>query len=92
MGGLPVMSLVVDDPLKGEDIEVGDHVFARFWRKAWLGPAVLTPPGTYGFRPVPSLGDSVGVYLQGDRKAGFEVLHPNGFFEIGDATKKPQSP
>jgi hypothetical protein len=81
--------IVVQNVNKGEDIEVGDRVFAKFWRKTWLGPAALTPPGTYGFRPKPMLGDSVGAYLRGDRKTGFEVLHPNGFFEIEESAPKP---
>lgn len=83
-----VAEIVVSKVEKGTELRVGDRVYAKFWSKSWLGPAITTPPGTYGFRPTPSRGDSSGVYLKGDRKSGFEVLHPNGFFDIKTASAK----
>lgn len=81
-----VAELTVNKVNKGDDIQVGDRIFVRYWSKAWLGPADQPEPGSYGFHPSPKPGDSTLVYLKGDRKKGYEVLHPNGFFNV----TKPQ--
>ncbi len=71
----------VRDVNKGDEMEPGDRVYVRFWRKRWVGIG-KAEPDHYGHWNIPSQGDRVRVYVKGDGKAGFDVMSPNGFFEV----------
>jgi hypothetical protein len=66
---------------KGTDVVANDRVFVRFWRQKWIGDGVI-PPGHSGHWDIPTKTDSAEIYVKGDRKTGFDVLSPNGFFKV----------
>jgi hypothetical protein len=68
---------------KGENLESGHTIYARFWRQTWIGQGV--PPTFASGHQLPRRDDTIRGYLQ--RKDGrFEALLPNGF-EIISGTK-----
>jgi len=85
-----VAEISADDVKKGADIAPGDRVFVCYWRKRWIGQGEPTPDH-YGHRNIPAEKDSVVVYLKGDRKRGFDVMSPNGFFAVTKATKNDET-
>lgn len=66
---------------KGADIEKGDRIFVRYWKKRWTKNG-NPPPDHYGHWNIPKESDQAEIYVKGDRKNGFDVLSPNGFFEL----------
>ena len=77
-----VVEIDVRQVSKGQDIEVRDRVFVRYWHKTWLGDPDLIPQDNYGNENVPAKGDTAEVYLMGGRQTGFDVFSPNGFYRI----------
>jgi hypothetical protein len=61
---------------KGEKIETGDSIYARFWTQGFIGKGP-PPPGSAGHL-LPKKGDSVRAYLE-KKDGGFDALLPNGF-------------
>jgi hypothetical protein len=82
-----VAEIAVERIEKGSDIAVGDRAFVRYWHKRWIGQGP-SPPDHYGHWNIPSQGDVVSIFVRGDRKKGFDVLSPNGFFEVKKAAKE----
>ena len=85
-----VAEVAVERVDKGTDVAARDRVFVRYWRKKWTGEG-RGLPDHYGHRNIPGSGDAVEVYVKGDRKTGFDVLSPNGFFAVTKA-KAPAAP
>lgn len=83
-----VAEVAVGRVAKGADMAANDIVFVRYWGKRWIGPG-NPPPDHYGHCDVPEAADTVEVYVRGDRKTGFDVLSPNGFFAVSKATVTP---
>ena len=67
-------------------IVAGDRIFVRYWRKRWIGDG-NPAPDHYGHWDIPSANDAVVVYVKGTRKAGFDVLSPNGFYAVTKGSK-----
>ncbi len=86
-----VVEILVERVDKGTDVAANDRVYVRCWRKNWLG-AGNPPPDHYGHWGAPQTSDTVEVYVKGDRKSGFDVLSPNGFFHIVKAGNAPAKP
>lgn len=76
-----VAEIAVRRVIKGTDIAAGDRVFVRYWRRAWIGSGP-PPPSHSGHRSLPEKLDTVEVYVQGDRRKGYDVISPNGFFQV----------
>ena len=76
-----VAEIIVKTVIKGERVENGDRLFVRYWRDTKVDPKMIAP-GHYGHWNVPSKGDTVVVYSKGGRKDGYDVLSPNGFYEV----------
>ncbi len=66
---------------KGTELRAGDRVFVRHWHKRWIGKGQL-PPDHYGHRTVPAVKQTVVVFVSGTRQTGYDVLSPNGYFEV----------
>jgi hypothetical protein len=75
---------------KGDGIAPDQLVYARYWHRRWIGGGP-PPPGTNGFRGMPSENDTVRIYLNRDGndgfggsypKGGFNVVGPNGFEKL----------
>lgn len=76
-----VAELNVKEVVKGTGIRPGDRIFVRYWMRRWIGPG-RPPSDSYGHFPIPRAGNSVTVFLTGNRRSGFDVLLPNGFHQI----------
>lgn len=81
-----VAEIAVERVEKGSHIASRDRVFVRYWHKRWIGKGPPLPDH-YGHWNIPSQGDVAQIYVRGDRKSGFDVLSPNGFFEVKKAKK-----
>jgi hypothetical protein len=82
-----VAELAVESVEKGEGIEPGSLVYARYWTRRWTGWGAM-PPSTTGHRGLPDEGQRVRVHLARDaydgftdanRDGGFNVIGANGF-------------
>jgi hypothetical protein len=81
---------------KGDGINKGDLVYARYWQRAWTGKSEV-PPTTTGHRDLPSNGQSLRVYMARNaydgfsfenKDGGFNVIGANGFEKVKpDSTK-----
>jgi hypothetical protein len=79
----------VEECEKGDGIKKGDLVYARYWRRAWIGKGRV-PPSTAGHRGLPSDGESLRVYLarnaydgfSDNKDGGFNVIGANGFEKL----------
>ena len=71
-----VVEINVSKVEKGERIEAGDAVYARFWTQAWIGKG--NPPPFGPGHHLPKRGDTVRVYLE-KKEGGYDALLPNGF-------------
>jgi len=71
-----VVEIQVSDIEKGEKIESGDAVYARFWTQAWIGKG--NPPPFGSGHHLPKKGDTVRVYLH-TKDGGYDATLPNGF-------------
>ena len=76
-----VAEVAVERVDKGADVVANDRVFVRYWRNKWIGNG-NPPPGHSGHWDIPAKTDSAEIYVKGDRKIGFDVLSPNGFFKV----------
>jgi len=80
-----IVEIRVDDSEKGEGIEKGDLLYARYWRRAWIGSGKV-PPSGMGHRGLPAEGDSFRAYLERDAQNNnnsiFKVVGPNGFEKL----------
>lgn len=79
--------IVVDGVRKGQDIEAGDRVYVRYWRKRFVGNG-RPETGHFGHRGVPNEGTHVLLFLEGDRADGFDVLSPNGIAALPTGTPR----
>lgn len=85
-----VAEIRVTDSEKGEGIDKSDLVYARYWRRDWIGQGRV-PPSTSGHRGVPSEGETVRIYLarnaydgfsRDNKDGGFNVIGANGFEKL----------
>ena len=63
---------------KGEGIETGKLVKARYSKRYWIGKGD-PPPGSSGHRGLPKKDETVRVYLSKAKDGGYDVILPNGF-------------
>ncbi|PQO46980.1 hypothetical protein C5Y93_05645 [Blastopirellula marina] len=75
-----VAEVAVEAVGKGTDIEKGDRVFVRYWKKRWIGRG-NPPTDHYGHSNIPQKSDKLEIYVKGDRRSGFDALSPNGFYK-----------
>jgi hypothetical protein len=74
--------IAVSNLEKGEQSEVQELVYARYWQRRWNGWG--TPPAdTNGHRGLPKVGDKVRVYLARNAYDGFGKVEDSGFTVIG---------
>jgi hypothetical protein len=71
-----VVEIQISKVEKGDAIETGDSVYARFWTQQFIGKGP-PPPSSSGHR-LPKKGDTVRVYLE-KKDGGYDTLLPNGF-------------
>ena len=76
-----VAEVAVERVEKGADVVANERVFVRYWHKKWIGNG-NPPPDHYGHWDIPAKTDTAEIYVKGDRKTGFDVVSPNGFFKI----------
>ena len=69
---------------RGDGLEPGGLVYARYWRRKWVGDG-NPPPGSAGHRGLPKVGDTVRVHLKRADDGGYDVLLPNGFQPVKPA-------
>lgn len=91
-----VAEIRVEECEKGDGIEKGDLVYARYWRRAWIGNGQV-PPSMSGHRGLPSDGESLRVYLArnaydgfsfDNKDGGFNVIGANGFEKLKPGSRK----
>ncbi len=82
-----VAEVVIGELEKGEGLEKGGLVYARYWTREWTGGGMV-PPSTNGHRGVPAEGQTLRFYLarnaydgfsQDNQDGGFNVIGANGF-------------
>ena len=80
----------VSDCEKGGRIDSGDLVYARYWRRQWVGEG-NAPPDTSGHGGIPRANDTVRVSLarnaydgftNDNNDGGYNVIGPNGFEKV----------
>ena len=78
---------------KGDGVEPEELVYARYWRRQWVGPGQM-PTSTTGHRGLPARGDKIRVYLaqnaydgfsRDNNDGGFNVIGANGFQVLEEA-------
>jgi hypothetical protein len=83
---------------KGDELEPGDLVYARYWHSKWL-PDATPVPGTSGHAGLPAEGETLRVYLaqnaydgfnKGNDDGGFNVIGTNGFERLKATSAKPR--
>jgi len=79
-----VAEVAVEKVAKGSDIATDDRIYVRYWSKKWIGSG-NPPPDHYGHWNIPRKSDSAEIYVKGNRKTGFDVQSPNGFFQVTSA-------
>jgi hypothetical protein len=85
-----VAEIRTKDIEKGEGLQNGDLVYARYWSSRWL-PTAKPVPGQLGYRRLPKEGETLRVYLARNaydgagytRDGGFNVLFADGFERLG---------
>ena len=75
---------------KGDGLEPGELVYARYWRRKWVGEG-QPPTGSNGHRGLPKAGDVVRVHLKRAKDGGYDVLLPNGFQPAGPEVRGQRS-
>lgn len=92
-----VAEIRADGTEKGDGVNKGDLVYARYWHRTWIGKAGGPPPDTAGHRGLPNNGDSIRVYLArnaydgfdpDNKDGGFNVIGANGFEKLKPDTGK----
>ena len=76
-----VVEIRVEKCSKGEEIEKGDLVYARYWKRTWFGIGQM-PSSTTGHRGLPAEGDSLRVYLARNAYDGFTNVNNDGGFNV----------
>jgi hypothetical protein len=76
-----VAEVRVADCEKGTGIKKGDLLYARYWRRAWVGKNEM-PPDTLGHRGLPRDGDFMRVYLARNAYDGFDPNNKDGGFNV----------
>src|SRR5436190_19132244 len=71
-----VVEIQVSKLEKGEKVDPGDAIYARFWRQEWIGKG--DPPPFGSGHHLPKKGDKVRVYLKRNA-GGYEARLLNGF-------------
>ena len=66
---------------KGEGVEADSLVYARYWRRRWVGLGLM-PPSTSGHDPLPDEGDQVRAYLAKNAYDGFTRDNKDGGFNV----------
>lgn len=77
-----VAEIAVELVEKGEGLEPGALVYARYWHREWDGWGA-PPADTNGHRGLPRAGERVRVYLARDAYDGFGDTRDHGFNVIG---------
>jgi hypothetical protein len=81
-----VAEVSVNEVEKGEGLAKGALVYARYWRRGWLGGK--PPADTSGHRGLPKEGETLRIYLarnaydgftKDNKDGGFNVIGANGF-------------
>jgi hypothetical protein len=77
-----VAEIAVESVEKGDDLEPGELVYARYWHRRWafFGQG---PTDTSGHRGLPEPEERVRVYLARDAYDGFGRTDDHGFNVIG---------
>lgn len=86
-----VAEIAVERVAKGADVVANDRVYVRYWRKKAIGNGIPLADH-YGHWDIPLKTDSAEIYVKGDRKTGFDVLSPNGFFKVTQLKKSEKTP
>jgi hypothetical protein len=82
-----VMEIGVSKVEKGEKIEAGDAIYARFWQVRWIGSGDPPPYGSGHW--VPKKGQTVRIYLK-QNQGGYDMLLPDGIEVVPqDTSSKP---
>ena len=76
-----VAEVRVAETEKGDGLNKGDLVYARYWHRQWVG-AGKQPPSTAGHWPVPAAGATVRVYLARNAYDGFTFDNTDGGFNV----------
>ncbi len=91
-----VAEVRVDRCDKGEGIQKGDLIYARYWHREWIGKGTI-PPSTNGHRGLPNEKDKVRIYLARNaydgfsfenKDGGFNVIGANGFEKLNETSIK----
>lgn len=79
-----VVEIQIDSIEKGEGLEKGDLLYARFWQTAWQGDRDKTPPYGSGHYAIDKeIGSTVRAFVSRNKKdQGFDILLTNGMQEI----------
>ncbi len=77
-----VAEIAVREVEKGEGLDPGGLVYARYWHREWDGWGA-PPADTNGHRGLPKPGERVRVYLARDAHDGFGDTQDHGFNVIG---------
>lgn len=89
-----VAEIRVDESEKGDGVDKGSLVYARYWRRRWIGQGRV-PLSTSGHRGLPGEGETPRIYLarnaydgfsRDNMDGGFNVIGANGFEKL---TTKP---
>ena len=89
-----VAEVRVKDVEKGDGIDPDRPLYARYWKRRWIGKTNV-PPSTSGHRGLPAEGDTLRIYLardaydgftRGNDDGGFNVIGANGFETLPKAT------
>lgn len=84
-----VVEIEVTKLEKGDKIEAGECIYARYWRKRWIG--VGDPPPFGSGHHLPKKGDTVRVHLV-KKDGGYDTLLPNGIEVIPETKKSKDNP
>lgn len=77
-----VAEVAVERAEKGDGVEPGQLVYARYWHRRWTLPG-QGPTDTNGHRGLPEAGQRVRVYLARNAYDGFGRTDDHGFNVIG---------
>lgn len=87
-----VAEIRVEASEKGEGLEPGHLLYARYWHRTWRGDG-FPPPSTSGHRGLPKAGDHLRVYLARNAYDGFtNDNHDGGYNVIGANGFEPYDP
>ena len=79
-----VVEIRIDSIEKGEGLEKGGLLYARYWRTAWQGDPAKTPPYGSGHYAInKEIGSTVRAFVSRNKQdQGFDILLTNGLQEI----------